>query len=65
MLDQTSTSLHQPLLQAAGQRSLLDPTGEIIQAASQDELHSTASKSELRDPVKYMLVNRLPSIEKR
>jgi len=64
MLDQASTSLHQPLLQSR-QRSLLDPTGEIIRSASQGELHSTAGKSEPGDPIKYMLINRLPSIYKR
>ena len=64
MFDQLATRLHQTLLHA-GQGFLLDPTREIPRSASPDELHSTGGKSELRDPVKYMLVNRLPLIWRR
>ncbi len=58
MLDQWATGFHLLVLQA-GQRSRLDPTGKIIQSASQDELQSTDGKSELREPVKSLLVNGL------
>jgi hypothetical protein len=60
-LDHSPARPHLPLLQAR-QQYLLELIREMLQPASQDELHTTDGKAEFRGPVNHMLVNGLPSI---
>ena len=64
MFAQPPASLCQPLLRAR-QRLRLDLTLEMLQYASQDELHGTDDKFEPVRQVKYMLANGLSSIWRR